>query len=89
MDQPVGLAQLYELRCRNDNQGEHGYMYSVIGVDETVNFWNQYGVTEGLMTHGWRDELDRLMILPRSEGNKLLAEKEANAQRRRFENRFQ
>ena len=63
-------------------------MYSIIGVDETVAQWNQFGITEGLMTHAWRDELDRLMVLPRSEGNKLLAEKEAAAQKRKFEHRF-
>ena len=89
MDQPVGLAQLYDLRCRNDNQGVHGYLYSVIGVDEVVSFWNTYGITEGLMSHAWRDELDRLMVLPRSEGNKLLADKETKAQQKRLENRFQ
>ena len=63
-------------------------MYSVIGVDETVTQWNQFGITEELMSHAWRDELDRLMVLPRSEGNKLLVDKEAAFQQRRSQSRF-
>ena len=87
-DQTVGLAELYELRCQNDRSSGQGYSYSIIGVDETARSWNDFGIREDLMSQQWRDELDRLMVLPRGDGNKLLAAKREAHERKYRTNRF-
>ena len=88
IDQSVGLAELYELRCQNDRSGGYSFTYGVIGVDEAARAWNDFGIREELMTQQWRDELDRLMVLPRGDGNKLLATKREEQERRNLKHRF-
>ena len=90
VDKPIDLAQLYGLRCKNDRSKDDptAYQYSVIGVDETARVWNNFGVYEGLMTHPWRDELERLMDLPRGDAHKLLAAKREEQTRREVNTRF-
>ena len=88
LDCAIGLSQLYQIRSSNDRNGPNDFKYGIIGVDTTVNSWNQFGIYEGLMTHQWRDELERLMILPRGEGNKLLADKADRQARAKMASRF-
>ena len=89
VDQPIGLAQLYQIRSSNDRKDPNAFKYDVIGVDATVSAWNSFGIQEGFMTHGWRDELERLMMLPRGEGNKLLADKADRQAREQMASRFE
>ena len=88
IDQPIGISQLYELRCQDDRSAHQGYKYSIIGTDETAYAWNDFGIREGLMSHQWRDELEELMELSRGDGNKLLAAKLEEQTRHRYRERF-
>ena len=90
VDKPIGLSQLYQLRCSNDRSKEDptAYQYGVIGVDDTARAWNEFGIFEGFMTHTWRDELERLMDLSRADGQKLLAAKKDEQMRREMNTRF-
>ena len=89
VDQPIGLAQLYQIRSDNDRKDKNAFKYGIVGVDTTCNAWNNFGIYEGLMTHPWRDELERLMMLSRGDGNKLLAEKATRQARERMAARFE
>ena len=89
VDQPIGLSQLYKIRSENDRKGKDAFKYDIIGIDTTCRAWNTFGIQEGLMTHAWRDELERLMVLPRADGNKLLAAKADKQARERMAARFE
>ena len=71
IDEPVGLAQLWNLRCSVDSPA-HGYAYSTIGGDSHIDEWVNFGIAEGILTHEYRDKLDRFMNMSRSDANQWL-----------------
>ena len=91
-DKSIGLSQLWRLRCSRDRPNI-GYAYSTIGaddhVDDHVDAWVDFGVDEGLLSHEYRDKLDRYMQMNRGEANNWLMQKLANFERDQLGRRFQ
>ena len=74
IDEPVGLPQLWDLRCSLD-AASNGYAYSTIGGDSHIEEWVNFGIQEGLLTHEYRDTLDRHMNMSRAKANQWLMER--------------
>ena len=68
----IDLGQLHRLRLENDTPVSGGFSYAAVGSNQWVNTWIDLGVREGLLSHSWRDELDRCMDMGRGEANRIL-----------------
>lgn len=86
-DESVGLAQLWDLRCALDVE-DNGYRYSTIGSDEHIDTWVDFGITEGLLSHSHRDNLDRWMEMGRTPANNWLMDRLADFERQRLDRQF-
>ena len=68
----MDLGQLYQLRLANDSPVDGGFSYAGLGSNNFVDAWVNFGVTSGMLTHHWRDQLDRYSDMGRSEANRIL-----------------
>lgn len=71
LDDRVDLAQLRAIRIATE-AANTTCPYGIVGVDDHVDDWVQFGRTEGLLTDAWKRKLVELMNMGRAAGNKVL-----------------
>ena len=71
LSDPVDLVQLTAIRTATE-PANTACPYGVVGNDDSVNAWIEFGETQGLLTDEWKNRLNELTVMGRADANRIL-----------------